>query len=622
VVERPASIVKELLENSIDANSTRITIELESAGKKLIRVTDDGMGIKSDELKLAFEKHSTSKISNIKDVYHLSTLGFRGEALASIAAVARVECISCFADRQSGRKLVLEGGSVKSFTEVGCPKGTTIKVMDLFFNLPARFKYLKSDQTELAHIIDVITHLAIFHNRISFKVIHNGHELLNFPATNNQINNLINIYGKELARELLPLQGPEQLAEISSRQMGKIKIQGFIGKPSVTRSDRSYQSVYVNGRYVDSKVVNDAIKESYRSLVMKNRYPLVILFIELNPGAIDVNISPTKLQIRFEDDKEIFKIAYKFIHNTLKSNDLIPEAKLPQRPHTVTLKAITTLGIGKPGILPSIQSVQPTPAAPGQQRETDKNILKPMDSREGQRGDTLKPEITSQNRIYQYHQDILRQKATEEIKSQDDLQQTPKASTLMRIHPIGQVLDTYILAQAGENLLIIDQHAAAERIMYEKIRNRYNSMTMSVQELLEPVELELSPRELGLLKSSLETLKDMSFIIDELGENKFYVKGIPIILGRLQDRELIHDIINDLVSATGEKQQEHIKDKMIQIMACKAALKAGKPLNIPEIQQLLHELYKIENPYTCAHGRPTIISLTDIQLRKLFKRIV
>jgi DNA mismatch repair protein MutL len=516
VVERPASIVKELLENSIDANSSRITVELESAGKKMIRVTDDGSGIKPDELKLAFEKHSTSKISNINDVYQLSTLGFRGEALASIAAVARLECISCTAQSQSGRKLVLEGGSVKSFSELGCPKGTTIKVMDLFYNLPARCKYLKSDQTELAHIIDVITHLAIFHYRISFKVIHNGHELLNFPATSNQINNMINVYGKELARELLPIQS--QYLEISTQYMGKIKIDGFIGKPSVTRSDRSYQSIYVNGRYVESKIVNDAIKESYRSLVMKNRFPLVILFIELDPSTVDVNISPTKIQIRFENDKEIFNFVYKIIHNTLKSNDLIPEAKLPQKPHTVTLKAITTLGIGKPGYLPSLSSI-PRPT-----QTNDKGITKPTDLRETQKRSTLKPEITNQNRIYQYHQDILRQKTTSEKETIDELSNLSVGSTLMRIHPIGQVLDTYILAQAGENLLIIDQHAAAERIMYEKIKNRYNSMNMSVQELLEPMELELAPRELGLLKSSLETLKDMSFIIDELGDNKFYVR--------------------------------------------------------------------------------------------------
>jgi DNA mismatch repair protein MutL len=610
------------LENSIDAHSSRITVELESAGKKLIRVTDDGVGIKPDQLKLAFEKHSTSKISGINDIYQLSTLGFRGEALASIAAVARVECISCSAMSQSGRKLVLEGGSVKSFSELGCPKGTTIKVMDLFYNLPARCKYLKSDQTELTHIIDVITHLAIFHYKISIKVIHNGHELLNFPATNNQINNLINVYGKELARELLPLQGSERYLEVTTQHMGKIKLHGFIGKPSVTRSDRSYQSVYVNGRYVESKVVNDAVKESYRSLIMKNRFPLVILFIDLGPNTIDVNISPTKLQIRFEDDKEIFNFVYKTIHNTLKSNDLIPEAKLnlPQKPHTVTLKAITTLGVGKPGYLPTLPALKSSIHKPP--HATDNYHASQADLRDHQKSGLEKPEIISQNRIYQYHQDILNQESTDQEGPNHDKKHTSVASALMHLHPIGQVLDTYILAQAGENLLIIDQHAAAERIMYEKIKNRYNSMTMSVQELLEPVELELAPRELGLLKSSLGTLKDMSFIIDELGENRFYVKGIPIILGRLQDRELIHDIINDLVSATGEKQQEHIKDKMIQIMACKAALKAGKPLNIPEIQQLLNELYSIENPYTCAHGRPTIISLTDIQLKKLFKRIV
>jgi DNA mismatch repair protein MutL len=643
VVERPASVVKELVENAIDANSKKIIIELQSAGKKLIRVTDDGDGIHPDEMKIAFEKHSTSKISKINDIYNLITLGFRGEALASIAAVAMIECISCDGKNLPGRKLVLEGGKVKSFTEIGSAKGTTIKIKELFYNIPARLKYLKSDQTELAHIIDAVTHLALYHNMIGFKLIHNSHEFLNFPAAKLQINNLINIYGKEMVRELLPLQTIEEpetnpvkpelqdminapVSKTSNRAIEGIKLSGFIGKPSITRSDRGYQTVFVNGRYVECKVFSDAIKEAYRTLVMKNRHPIVILFIEADPGMFDVNISPTKTLVRFENESKLYNKLYKSIHGTLKSHDLIPEATLPNKPQTVTLKAITTLGVGKPGYLP--------PTIITDSQKTKQNVMgkdTSFDSIRTAHQSILKPGY--EHKLEHYSE--FGSPSTDNLRAGKEPYKEPNqnyrisghpmpgmGSTLKFIQPVGQVMDTYIIAQAGEAMFIIDQHAASERIMYEKIKNRYNNSNMSTQELLSPVELELAPKELGLLKSNLNILKKLNFEIAELGDNNFYVKGIPIILGRLQDRELIHDIINDLISITTEKQHDIIKDKMMQIMACKAAIKAGKSMTIPEIQQLLNELYSIENPYTCAHGRPTIISLSDTQLRKLFKRIV
>lgn len=614
-------MVKELLENSIDANSKRIVIELESAGCKLIRVTDDGSGIPPDEIKMAFEKHSTSKISQINDIYNLSTLGFRGEALASIAAVALIECMSCFGKHTIGRKVVLDGGSVRSLTEVGSPKGTTIKVRDLFYNLPARYKYLKSDQTELAHIIDVVTHLAIYHYQIGFKLIHNGSELLNFPSTKNQINNLVNIYGKELVRNLIPFSSQEiSKMDDSQNQETKtlkstqdpghphvlVKISGYIGKPSVTRADKSYQSIYVNTRYVESKVVSDAIKDAYRTLVMKNRYPFVILFISIDTSSIDVNISPTKLKIRFEDEQVIYNVVYRTIHDTLKTNDLIPEISTPQRPQSVSLKAITTFGIGRPGYYSSI----PTSKLYDERREIQEKGEKDYEI------SLLKSRPKQSILISELEKTSWPEPSAEIPRNVEG------KTTLPLIHPVGQVMDTYIVAQAGDSMLIIDQHAASERIMYEKIKQKYFNMTMAIQELLEPIELELSPRELGFLKTSLSTLEELQFIIDELGENKFYVKGIPIILGRLQDPEFIHDIINDLISLTQDKKPEIIKDKMIQIIACKAAIKAGKVMNIPEIQQLLSDLYSIDNPYTCAHGRPTIISMNETQLKKLFKRIV
>ncbi len=609
VVERPASVVKELVENAIDAHGKKIVIELEGAGRKLIRVTDDGDGIGPDDVKLAFEKHSTSKIDKINDIFKLSTLGFRGEALASIAAVALVNCITCDGEHIPGRKLYMEGGVVMGISEIGCAKGTTIKVKDLFYNLPARYKYLKSDQTELAHIIDVVTQIAICHSSIGFKLIHNGHELLNFPAVKDMLNNLVNIYGKELVRNLLPVTtqaaADEQKTDHDQNQDtedGPISISGYISKPSMTRGDRTYQSLYVNDRHVQSRVVSDAIKDAYRTLVMKNRHPVAILFININPGEVDVNISPTKLQARFKSERTIYKLIHKAVQDTLRSHDMIPEVKVTSKPQiqTVSLKAITTFGVGKPGYYASLPAPHEQSRAATQMGKQPPDPYTPTIG-QGIRQSLLKPETRD---------------TTQEIHA------LRKTSTLPEIEPIGQILDTYIIAQAGESLIIIDQHAAHERIMYEKIKHRYNAMSMSTQELLEPVELELTPKERGLLQNNLDIFKELNFVIDELGRNSYFVKGIPIILGRLQAPEILHDIINGLINVTKEKEPERIKEEMIQIMACKAAIKAGKSLSLFEIRELLGELYSIENPYTCAHGRPTIISVTDNQLRKLFKRIV
>jgi DNA mismatch repair protein MutL len=641
VIERPASVVKELVENSIDANSTRIIIDLEQSGKKLIRITDNGDGIGYGELKIAFEKHSTSKITKIDDVYSLSSMGFRGEALASVAAVARVECRSSDGKAVTGQKIIIDGGVVKSEQEVGCPKGTTIKIKDLFYNVPVRQKYLKSDQTELAHIIDVITHLAIYYHNITFKLIHNENELLNLPATKNRIDNLVNIYGKELVRNLVPIKyGPLPMSEhpnqtnqtdqadqnMSTKQNYtslNLSITGYLGKPSVTRNDTSYQSIYVNGRYIENRTINNAIKEGYRTLVMKHRFPVIILFISIKPESVDVNIHPTKLQVRFEDEEAIYNTMVKTIKNTLQHHDLITEAKITPKPHTVSLKAITTLGIGKPGHYTTRPHPSEAPSVKSSHNNGQRRNEESINYNLRQRVLNIdQSEYLSVQQQQQLNQLQLGRQQSPHLKHLKQPKQPIQHSPHGFIQPIGQISDTYIIAQSDDGMLIIDQHAAHERIMYERIKKRYSASTMATQTLLEPVALELSLKEQELLKNNLKMLRELSFTIDELGQNSYYVKSIPIILGRMQEPELIHDIINDLISITKEKESDIIKDKMIQVMACKSAIKAGRPMNIPEIQQLLSELYTLNNPYTCAHGRPTIISMNEIQLKKLFKRIV
>jgi DNA mismatch repair protein MutL len=589
VIERPASVVKELVENSIDAGATQITIEIKDAGRKLIRVTDNGAGMTRSDAEVAFEKHSTSKIQRIEDLDYLTSLGFRGEALASIASVAKVECITKPHGIEIGTHVFIEGANTVKMKDIGCAVGTTIKVIDLFYNTPARLKFLKREQTELAHISDTVTRFVLRYKEIHFRLTHNGNELINSPVTENDIENIVNIYGKNVGRELVPIE--------CNSEDGYIRIHGFISKPSITRGDVSNQSIFVNKRYVKNRLVSSTIKDVYRNLIPRHRYPVVILNLDINPSNIDVNIHPTKIQVRFEDEYRIRRLIYNAIETTLRQHNLITEI------HAVDLKPqFKAIGTEATAMFTKPQSSLPIPSP----------IRPPVE---------LEPQKVPPPPPRQSSLEIEEQKRSGEIGPEsDNILKSQGSSTLPLMIPTGQIHNKYIIAQTGDGLVIIDQHAAAERIQFEKIRNKYETSSMQSQKLISPIQLELTPKEINALDSFIDKLKAMNFEIEPFGRNTYQVRAVPVVLGRVEDREAVHDIISDLLELGKVKDESILNEKIIQIMACRSAIKTGDPLNLTEMHSLIQELYSLKNPYSCAHGRPTIISLTDKQLEKWFHR--
>lgn len=562
VIERPSSVVKELVENSIDAGADRITIEVKDGGKRYIRVTDNGMGMDREDACLSFERHSTSKIEDIEDLQKIRSLGFRGEALASIASVSKVEMTTRLRGSEIGTRVIIEGGEIKSVKETGCPEGTTVIVKELFYNTPARKKYLRSRRTELAHITETVTRYAIIWHDISFKLIHNDSEVLNAPATSNFLENIVNIYGKEIAKELIELDFKSD----------EIKVSGYIANPTVTKSDTSYQSIFVNRRWVTSSLISRAVKDGFGRLLMKSRFPIAILNIHIRQDRIDVNVHPTKSQVKFSNEFDVYNSVAKAVENALKREMIIPEFKARELKGRRVIKERAPLA--------------------------EIEVLR-------------KVEESSIDEFIGKEKDVVRESAPE-YKARERLPE-------MAI--IGQILNTYIICQSGFNILIIDQHAAHEKILFERF-SKAMPMQTHTQELLTPITLELLPKECGVLNENLMLLKELGFIIEPFGRNTFQVRGVPSILEGLESKESIQNIVKDLTEIGQTRIKGELREKVISSIACHSAFKAGKALSRNEIELLIKELRDLDDPYTCPHGRPTIISITQRELEKKFKRVV
>ncbi len=551
VIERPSSVVKELIENSIDAGAKSIIVEVKEGGKSFIKVQDDGSGMDEEDATLAFERHSTSKIGSVKDLFGIRSLGFRGEALASIAAVSEVLLKTKIASSIIGTRVEVKGDDV-TVSEVGVPKGTVVEVRNLFYNTPARKKYLKSIDVELSHIIDVVTRFALGYPNIFFKLTHNDRELLISPATNNTRNNIANIYGGHMAKGLLQI-------DFST---ANIEVMGFVSKPTTTKPNKSYQSVFVNNRYVKDKTISDAINNAYHSLVMRNRFPIVVLHLNIEPTNIDVNVHPTKREIRLSKEQEVYEAVFNAIKKTLRDNDLIPSVE----------------------IKPSMQEVLIT-----------KKPIKKKDKEE-----KYKPAKAEQMMLKEESKKVL---VVEKLPA-------------MRV--IGQIQNSYIIADSEDGLYIIDQHAAEERVNYEKFMSQVSENSIGVQQLLNPIIVELSPKEAELVESNLELLNRLGFRTQEFGKNTFVVRTFPTILAKQQDKQLFLDIVAELEKQKNKIEEE--KERLIIIMACKSSVKAHDSLTLPQMSKLIEELSKAEFPYSCPHGRPTIINLTKDEIEKRFKR--
>ncbi|HEY9206353.1 MAG TPA: DNA mismatch repair endonuclease MutL [Candidatus Methanoperedens sp.] len=558
VIERPASVVKELIENSIDAGASDIRIEVQKSGKKLIRVSDNGCGMSKVDAALSFIKHSTSKIKSMEDLESVMTMGFRGEALSSITAVSRVELITKTGEEMSGTKLTVHGGRLVGITDTGAPDGTTITAEDLFFNTPARKKFLKSDSTELAHIIDVVTRNALGHNNVSFILLHNGTEILRTPGSGNLMDIIVHIYGQDVAREMLPVNFDSRFA----------KIRGFISKPSVTRGSADAQSFYINNRNINGKGPGYALREGYGTLLPKGRYPVAVLKIFVDTKEVDVNVHPTKNVVRLSHEREISGAVAEAVRHALSNENLIPEVRIPGQQSLIYENTQEGYGLIK---------------------ETSGGFRVPIKDTE------------------------RKLKRTERYIP--DEKKSPANAPDIKV--LGQVDGIYIVAETPEGLMIIDQHAAHERILFEQVRE---SKRIDSQELIVPVNLELDLKERNLMKECIPYLEEFGFRISEFGPDAFAVTSVPNVLGRLEDPGLVHDIISDILSEGKIKDDTGLFERVTKSIACRGAVKAGANFSPGQMENLIGQLFMTGNPYTCPHGRPTMVSFNRQELDKLFKR--
>ncbi|MDD3298751.1 MAG: DNA mismatch repair endonuclease MutL [Firmicutes bacterium] len=555
VVENPSSVVKELLENSIDAGATVIEVEIERGGKDLIRVVDNGEGIERDDVDKAFLRHATSKISSDGDLLRLSTLGFRGEALAAIAAVSLVNLTTRTGDSIEGTLYSIDRNRDVAFRETGCAQGTCIEVRELFYNTPARQEYLKSDSYEASMINDIVSRLALARPDISFRLTSNGRVLLNTPGNGDIEDMVSSVYGKNIL---------DNLVQVKCNAAG-LRISGFVSTPYGTRSNRNYQSFFINGRYVKSKIVSRALEDAYRTLIMVNRYPITVLYFTLDSGSVDVNVHPAKLEVKFREEDQVRKAVYGCIRTALEKGRWLAG-------HYVPAPGVTLC------------------TTPESLRDRAQNIR-------------LMEETVEYNRI--------------------ELDNNIEGGSpgLPEMNVVGQFLSTFILAEGQDCIYLIDQHAAHERIMYEKINQDMQRGNAVSQTILQPMVVDLSPVELEAIRANESFLISIGYEFDEFGANTIRVKAVPVFLGIPQSKEFIIDLI-DMVSRQSEKERKELKQDDIIMMACKRAVKANQRLSLREMESLLEQLAGTKMPYTCPHGRPVIVTLTRYDLEKMFKRIV
>lgn len=670
VIERPASVVKELVENSIDAGATNITVEIQNGGISKIRIIDNGSGMSKDDLEFAFERHATSKIRKAADLENVKSMGFRGEALASIAAIAHVELVSKTEDDNIGHKIVVEGGKILEIEDSASQKGTTITVSNLFFNTPVRYKFLKKDFTEAGYIEDAVTRIAIANPNIAIKLI-NGNKTIIQTNGNGDLKTVIyTIYGKEIAEGLL---------EVNYEYEG-IKVTGAIGKPEIARNNRSYQMFFVNKRYIKDKTLSAGVEQAFKGLIPIGKYGVVVLNIEIEPNKIDVNVHPTKLEIRFQEEQKVFKAIYHSVKDTLLKGDLVKEVerepvveeqKLEVNQEPVKLKEnqikteqvvepkVETEDIKKSGFMGlfkkkekdadefienystnTLQEILAQKSA-GQPEEVEiptqeqKNKMEDMIEKQKELENPKVEEPTSKDFDEMYvktfgklpetqkieeNSNKIDVKTLKEVENISVFEEKENYNTIPKYKFIGSLFSTYLVIEMKDEIYIIDQHAAHERVMYEKVKkNFYNNMEKDSQIMLLPDIIELSHKERAIVKENTDLFKKAGFIIEEFGDNTIRLIGVPSLCMDLDTKELFLEILDeiDTVAITAKQEKE---DKFISTIACKAAVKANMKLTNEEVDTLMRQLLVLPNPFTCPHGRPTAIKMTRYDIERKFNR--
>lgn len=598
VVERPASVIKELVENSLDAGATSISVEIEGGGARLCRVTDNGCGMSAEDALLALERHATSKISTASDLFRITTMGFRGEALPSIASVSRMELVTREPGSLSGTRLVVEGGRLSENTPTGCPEGTRITVRDLFYNTPARLKYLKSASTEAAQVADAVSRLALARPEVAFRLTSGGQVVFSTPGSGKAIDALACALGTEVARQLLALDYRDQ----------SVAIQGFAGRPAVSRAGRTHQFIFVNRRPVRSLPLRFALEEAYHNLLPAQRYPVAVLFLEIDPSQVDVNVHPTKLEVRFEREREIRAAVYRAVRQALQEANLVPEMQFPGL--TVPEKATTD---ASQGISPRISSPGEQPVVPGAVATW---------SPTPEPGYTTRQMTAFWRETAPGYGDQTPEPTDNSLSAAEATDQHDLAARLRALRPLGQIHRSYIVADSPEGIYIIDQHAAHERIYYERLLLTASPEKPKVQPLLFPVTMDLTPAQMAVWEEHRDLLESAGFVIEPFGGKTLLVHGIPLALGETMAAQVVLDLIERLLDIQGSVTDPIAKRSEIlaALAACKAAVKARESLTAEEMSALIDQLAACRSPATCPHGRPTMIAISVSELEKQFKR--
>lgn len=638
VIERPSSVVKELVENAIDAGSSAVTVEIKEGGISFIRISDNGCGIEREQIPLAFLRHSTSKIKSVEDLFTVTSLGFRGEALSSIAAVSQVELITKTNGDFTGSRYLIEGSKEVSLEEIGAPDGTTFIVRNLFYNTPARKKFLKSAQTEGTYIHELMQRMILSHPDVAFKFIMNNQVKLQSSGNGNIKDIIYHLYGRDITKALLPIAHESEL----------FKVSGFIGKPMISRGNRGYELYFVNGRFIRSQILSKAIEDAFKPFLMQHQYPFTVLYFEIDSSLLDVNVHPTKMELRFSNQQELYREVQSILSASLVHRDIIPEVPVD----TPKKKEME---------VPKIEKVMPEPFEQKRLEEIRKAVRKdspyeikypvsrPMgtgsvsSAAQEKLLDTIKsmsPEDMMEERIQKEplpeqskketekelakEAYVLREEETYGAKPEGSYEQGSflKEDEMAKQKIIGQLFDTYWLVEYNDRLFIVDQHAAHEKVMYEKLKKQFEKKEFTSQAISPPIVITLSMREADVLERFKEQFTKLGFEIEHFGGAEYSICGVPGNLYRLNTRDVLIEMLDELTDGISERATTDVILDKIASMSCKAAVKGSQRLSLPEMEQLMKDLMKLDNPYNCPHGRPTIIAMSKYEIEKKFKRIV
>lgn len=638
VIERPSSVVKELVENAIDAGSSAVTVEIKEGGISFIRISDNGCGIEREQIPLAFLRHSTSKIKSVEDLFTVTSLGFRGEALSSIAAVSQVELITKTNGDFTGSRYLIEGSKEVSLEEIGAPDGTTFIIRNLFYNTPARKKFLKSAQTEGTYIHELMQRMILSHPDVAFKFIMNNQVKLQSSGNGNIKDIIYHLYGRDITKALLPIAHESEL----------FKVSGFIGKPMISRGNRGYELYFVNGRFIRSQILSKAIEDAFKPFLMQHQYPFTVLYFEIDSSLLDVNVHPTKMELRFSNQQELYREVQSILSAALVHRDIIPEVPV-DTPKKNEME------------VPKIEKVMPEPFEQKRLEEIRKAVRKdspyeikypvsrPMgtgsvsSAAQEKLLDTIKsmpPEDMMEERIQKEplpeqskketekelakEAYVLREEETYGAKPEGSYEQGSflKEEEMAKQKIIGQLFDTYWLVEYNDRLFIVDQHAAHEKVMYEKLKKQFEKKEFTSQAISPPIVITLSMREAEVLERFKEQFTKLGFEIEHFGGAEYSICGVPGNLYRLNTRDVLIEMLDELTDGISERATADVILDKIASMSCKAAVKGSQRLSLTEMEQLMKDLMKLDNPYNCPHGRPTIIAMSKYEIEKKFKRIV